>query len=58
MVGAGRRRYAIVAVRRLGIGDNIILELRVRAITGAELGEPAYAFSRDDYAQLQIARYF
>ncbi|MDH3380292.1 MAG: hypothetical protein OEQ39_25515 [Gammaproteobacteria bacterium] len=48
--------FNIEAERR--IGNNIILELRVRAITGAELGEPAYAFSRDDYAQLQIARYF
>ncbi len=39
-------------------GDNVVLELRVRAITGADLGEPAYAFSRDDYIQLQIARFF
>ncbi len=39
-------------------GDNVVLELRVRAITGADSGEPAYAFSRDDYIQLQLARYF
>ena len=48
--------FSIEAQRRFG--DNVILELRVRAITGADLGEPAYAFRRDDYIQLQVARFF
>ena len=48
--------FSIEVERRFG--DNVILELRVRAITGAELGEPAFAFSRDDFIQLQVARFF
>ncbi len=48
--------FNIEAERRFG--DNVVLELRVRAITGADLGEPAYAFSRDDYIQLQVAWFF
>ena len=48
--------FNIEAERRFG--DNVVLELRVRAITGADLGEPAYAFRRDDYIQLQVARFF
>ena len=39
-------------------GDNVVLELRVRDITSVDSGVPAYAFSRDDYIQLQITRHF
>ena len=46
----------IEAERRFG--DNLVLELRIQPITGADSGEPAYAFSQGDYIQLRIARYF
>ncbi len=39
-------------------GDNAVLELRARAITGAVSGETAYAFGRDGYIQWQIVRNF
>ena len=39
-------------------GDNVSVELRLRAITNSEQDEPLYSFSRDDYIQLQISRYF
>ncbi len=48
--------FNIEAERRFG--DSVVVELRIRVITGADLGEPAYAFSRDDYIQLQVARFF
>lgn len=48
--------FNLEAERRFG--DNTFLELRVRAITNAESDEPLYSFSRDDYIQLQISRYF
>lgn len=46
----------IEAERRFG--NNYVIELRARALTGAQPDEPTYTFSRDDYFQLQIARYF
>ena len=39
-------------------GDNVVLELRARAITDADLGETAYAFGRDGYIQWRIVRNF
>ncbi len=39
-------------------GDNVVLELRARAITGADLGETAYALGRDGYIQWRIVRNF
>ncbi len=39
-------------------GDNAVLELRARAITGADSGEPAYGFSHDGYIQWRIVRNF
>ncbi|WP_461517160.1 hypothetical protein [Porticoccus sp.] len=48
--------FNVEAERRFG--DSIFLELRLRAITNAEQDEPLYSFSRDDYIQLQLSRYF
>lgn len=48
--------FNLEAERRFG--DSIFLELRLRAITNSEQDEPLYTFSRDDYVQLQISRYF
>jgi len=48
--------FNIEAERRFG--DNVSVELRLRAITNSEQDEPLYSFSRDDYFQLQISRYF
>jgi len=39
-------------------GDNVVLELRVQDLSGADSGEPAYAFSGGDYIQWQIVRNF
>ena len=48
--------FNVEAERRFG--DNIVIELRARAITNSESDEQLYSFSRDDYIQLQISRYF
>ena len=48
--------FNIEAERR--IGDNVVVELRVRAITNAESDESLYSFNQDDYIQLQISRFF
>ncbi len=48
--------FNIEAERRFG--DSVVLELRVRVITGADSGDPTYAISQDDYVQLQVARFF
>ena len=48
--------YTIEAERR--IGQNLVIEMRARFFTGADLGDPLYAISRDDYIQLRLARYF
>lgn len=39
-------------------GDNYLVELRLRAFSGADPGELTYAVHKDDYLQLQIARFF
>jgi len=38
--------------------ENIVLELEVRLTTQSGLDEPSYAYSQDDYVQLQINRFF
>ncbi|MEH6617355.1 MAG: hypothetical protein V7699_05920 [Porticoccus sp.] len=48
--------FNIEAERRFG--DNVVVELRVRAITNAESDEPSYSLSQDDYIQLQVSRFF
>ena len=48
--------FSIETERRLG--DNAFLELRARAITGADSGETAYAFGQDGYIQWRIVRNF
>jgi hypothetical protein len=46
----------IEAERRLG--EDYVLELRARALSGAREDNATYALARDDYLQLQISRYF
>lgn len=48
--------FNIEAERRFR--DNIVVELRVRAISGADSSDPSYPISRDDYVQLQVASFF
>lgn len=50
------RFFNIEAERRFG--SNVVLELRVRLITDSSPGEPSYAFSKDDYVQLQVSGFF
>ena len=46
----------IEAERRFG--DDIAFELRVRAFSGADPRDITYPLTRDDYVQIQIAKYF
>ena len=46
----------IEAERR--IGNNMVLQIRIRSITGTSPGDPSYAVSNDDYVQLQFSGYF
>lgn len=46
----------IEADRRLG--EDYVLELRVRFFENAEVGDIGYAIASDDYLQLQLSRYF
>ena len=46
----------VEADRRLG--QDYVLELRLRAFTGAGRQDPGYVLERDDYVQLQLSRYF
>ncbi len=46
----------IEAERRLG--NNVVAELRIRAITGSSPTDLGYAISKDDYVQLQFSRFF
>ena len=46
----------IEAERRFG--DDWFGELRVRAFSGADLGDTTYWLQQDDYVQLSLARYF
>ena len=48
--------YSIEAERRLG--QNYVIEFRARFFTGAGPGETLFSFSRDDYVQVRLARYF
>jgi len=52
----GETFFNVEAERR--IGDSIALELRVRAFSGARPQDPTYAVVRDDYVQIQLAKYF
>ena len=40
------------------IGDSIALEVRARVFSGAEPQDLTYAIVRDDYVQIQLAKYF
>lgn len=55
-VETGETFVNIEAERRFG--DDWFAELRVRAFSGAELGDRTYWLQQDDYVQLSIARYF
>ncbi|MEE8093239.1 MAG: hypothetical protein V3T47_03285, partial [Gammaproteobacteria bacterium] len=46
----------VEAERRFG--DNLRVELRLRAFTGSEPDEALYAFERDDYIQLRLSWYY
>ena len=48
--------FNIEADRRLG--DDYVLETRVRIFTNAQPGDTSYAITNDDYLQLQLSRYF
>ncbi len=52
----GETFYNIEGERR--IGNNWFFELRARLFTGSDPGDAAFFVSRDDYIQLQIARFF
>jgi len=39
-------------------GDNVSVELRLRAFANSHSGEALYAFERDDYLQLRISKYY
>jgi hypothetical protein len=55
-VKTGETFLNIEADRR--IGDDIAFELRIRAFSGASPEDVTYTVVRDDYVQLQIAKYF
>jgi hypothetical protein len=46
----------IEAERRLG--EDYVLELRARSLSGTREDNATYALARDDYVQLQLSRYF
>ncbi|MEM9334082.1 MAG: hypothetical protein AAGA33_04470 [Pseudomonadota bacterium] len=52
----GETFYNVEGERRLG--DDWFLELRLRLFSGSEPGDASFFVSRDDYLQLQIARFF
>ena len=52
----GETFFNVEAERR--IGDSIALELRARAFSGAGPRDLTYAVVRDDYVQIQLAKYF
>ena len=52
----GETFFNVEAERR--IGDSIALELRARAFSGAAPQDLTYAVVRDDYVQIQVAKYF
>jgi hypothetical protein len=55
-VDTGETFLNIEAERRFG--DDIAVELRIRAFSGASPQDITYSVVRDDYVQLQIAKYF
>jgi len=55
-VDTGETFVNIEAERRFG--DDWFAELRLRAFSGAERGDKTYWLQKDDYLQLNIARYF
>ncbi len=55
-IDTGEAFVNVEAERR--IGDDFFLELRLRAFAGAGPADRTFALARDDYLQLQIARYF
>lgn len=40
------------------LGDNLTVDLRLRAFSNAEPGEALYAFEQDDYLQLRVSWYY
>jgi hypothetical protein len=52
----GETFFNVEAERR--IGDSIALEVRARAFSGAGPQDITYAVLRDDYVQIQLAKYF
>jgi hypothetical protein len=46
----------VEADRRLG--EDYVLELRLRAFSGASAQDPTFVLAEDDYLQLQLSRYF
>lgn len=55
-IETGETFFNLEAERR--IGEDYVLELRVRAFGGAEVDEPLYSFAKDDYVEIQLSRYF
>jgi len=55
-VDTGETFINVEAERRFG--DDIAVELRMRSFAGAQPGDVTWSVSRDDYVQLQIAKYF
>ena len=52
----GETFFNVEAERR--IGDSIALEVRARGFSGAGPEDLTYAVVRDDYVQIQLAKYF
>lgn len=52
----GETFFNVEAERR--IGDSIALEVRARVFSGAGPQDVTYAVARDDYVQVQLAKYF
>ncbi len=50
------RTFNLEASRRLG--RRYKLSIEARGFTGAPPTDPAYVWRRDDYLQLELARYF
>ena len=48
--------FNLEAKRRFG--DNLTVDLRLRAFSNAEPGEALYAFEQDDYLQLRVSWYY
>ena len=48
--------FNLEAERRFG--DNITVDLRLRAFSNAEPGEALYSFEQDDYLQLRVSWYY